>query len=160
MLKTNSKHIHVSIPDWLPKVTFLDFESLGISSEDDLPNYLPDDIKDKLQDGAYFRLDEYGDIIGVTSVSTEIFYDDDEDYLFDEDDDDDDELLPEDSAISGLKSKYSVPSVSFASGAKLNTKPQVIVDVDYVADLLQGLESQELKYISKVCEMLIAEGEL
>ena len=33
-------------------------------------------------------------------------------------------------------------------------------DVDYVAEMLQGLEPQELKYISKVCEMLIAEGEL
>lgn len=150
MLKTNSKHIHVSIPDWLPKVTFLDFDSLGISSEDDLPDYLPDEI----QDGAYFKLDKNGDIVGITNITTQDFFSDIEE------DDDDDELPPEDSAISGLKSKYSVPSDSFASGAKLNTKPQVIVDVDYVAELLQGLEPQELKYISKVCEMLIAEGEL
>ena len=36
----------------------------------------------------------------------------------------------------------------------------LIVDVDYVAEMLQGLEPQELKYISKLCEVLIAEGEL
>ena len=158
MLKTNSKHIHVSIPDWLPKITFLDFDSLGISSEDDIPDYLPDEI----QDGTYFKLDKNGDIVGLTTITTESFCGDDEDCLFDEDDDDDDddELPPEDSAIAGLKSNYSVPSGSFACGAEINTKPQVIVDVDYVAELLQGLEPQELKYISKVCEMLIAEGEL
>lgn len=40
------------------------------------------------------------------------------------------------------------------------SEDSLIVDVDYVADLLQGLEPQELKYISKLCEMLIAEGEL
>lgn len=43
---------------------------------------------------------------------------------------------------------------------ELTPEESLIVDVDYVADLLQGLEPQELKYISKVCEMLIAEGEL
>lgn len=120
MLKTNSKHIHVSIPDWIPKITFLDFDSLGISSEDDLPDYLPDEI----QDGTYFKLDKNGDIVGLTTITTESFCGDDEDYLFEEDDDD------------------------------------LIVDVDYVAELLQGLEPQELNYISKVCELLIAEGEL
>lgn len=133
MLKTNSKHIHKSNPDWLPKVTFLDFESLGISSEDDLPDYLPDDIKDKLQDGTYFKLDQYGDIIGVTSIKTHDFFDDEDDFFDDEEDEGDLDLSPEE----GL-----------------------IVDVDYVAELLQGLEPKELKYISKVCEVLIAEGEL
>ena len=43
---------------------------------------------------------------------------------------------------------------------ELPQEDSLIVDVDYVADILQGLEPQELKYISKVCEMLIAEGEL
>lgn len=43
---------------------------------------------------------------------------------------------------------------------ELPPEDSLIVDVDYVAELLQGLEPQELKYISKVCEMLIAEGEL
>ena len=77
-----------------------------------------DDYVDVLSDGTYFKLDRYGDIIGVTNIATQDFFDDDE-----EDDD-------------------------------------LIVDVDYVAELLQGLEPQELNYISKVCEVLIAEGEL
>lgn len=74
MLKTNSKHIHVSIPDWLPRVTFLDFDSWRISSEDDLPDYLPDEI----QDGTYFKLDENGDIVGLTTITTESLSGDDE----------------------------------------------------------------------------------
>lgn len=88
-----------------------------------------DDYVDVLSDGTYFKLDQYGDIIGVTNITTQDFFDDDEDEFLESDffDEEDDDL---------------------------------IVDVDYVAELLQGLEPQELKYISKVCEMLIAEGEL
>ena len=88
-----------------------------------------DDYVDVLSDGTYFKLDRYGDIIGVTSITTQDFFDDDEDEFLESDffDEEDDDL---------------------------------IVDVDYVAELLQGLEPQELNYISKVCEMLIAEGEL
>ena len=88
-----------------------------------------EDYVDVLSDGAYFKLDRYGDIIGVTSITTQDFFDDDEDEFLESDffDEEDDDL---------------------------------IVDVDYVADLLQGLEPQELNYISKVCEVLIAEGEL
>lgn len=90
-----------------------------------------DDYVDVLSDGTYFKLDRYGDIIGVTNITTQDFFDDDEgEFLesdfFDDDEEDDD----------------------------------LIVDVDYVAELLQGLEPQELNYISKVCEVLIAEGEL
>ena len=86
-----------------------------------------DDCVDVLSDGTYFKLDRYGDIIGVTSIATQDFFDDDEDEFLESDffDDEDDDL---------------------------------IVDVDYVAELLQGLEPQELNYISKVCEVLIAEG--
>lgn len=87
-----------------------------------------DDYVDVLSDGTYFKLDQYGDIIGVTNITTQDFFDDEDEFLesdfFDEEDDD------------------------------------LIVDVDYVAELLQGLEPQELNYISKVCELLIAEGEL
>lgn len=88
-----------------------------------------DDYVDVLSDGTYFKLDQYGDIIGVTNITTQDFFDDDEDEFLESDffDEEDDDL---------------------------------IVDVDYVADLLQGLEPQELNYISKVCEVLIAEGEL
>ena len=88
-----------------------------------------DDYVDVLSDGTYFKLDQYGDIIGVTNITTQDFFDDDEDEFLESDffDEEDDDL---------------------------------IVDVDYVAELLQGLEPQELNYISKVCEMLIAEGEL
>mgnify|MGYP006382304779 CR=1 FL=1 len=88
-----------------------------------------EDYVDVLSDGTYFKLDRYGDIIGVTSITTQDFFDDDEDEFLESDffDDEDDDL---------------------------------IVDVDYVAELLQGLEPQELNYISKVCEVLIAEGEL
>lgn len=114
-----------------------------------------DDYVDVLSDGTYFKLDQYGDIIGVTSITTQDFFnDDDEDEYFEDEEEDDD------SAVAGLKSRYSIPYDGFACGAEINTKPQVIVDVDYVAELLQGLEPQELKYISKVCEVLIAEGEL
>lgn len=87
-----------------------------------------DDYVDVLSDGTYFKLDQYGDIIRVTNITTQDFFDDEDEFLesdfFDEEDDD------------------------------------LIVDVDYVAELLQGLEPQELNYISKVCELLIAEGEL
>lgn len=93
-----------------------------------------EDYVDVLSDGTYFKLDQYGDIIGVTNITTQDFFDDDEDdeveFLEDDffnDDEEDDSL---------------------------------IVDVDYVAEMLQGLEPQELKYISKLCEVLIAEGEL
>lgn len=88
-----------------------------------------DDYVDVLSDGTYFKLDQYGDIIGVTNITTQDFFDDDEDEFLESDffDEEDDDL---------------------------------IVDVDYVAELLQGLEPQELNYISKVCELLIAEGEL
>lgn len=88
-----------------------------------------EDYVDVLSDGTYFKLDRYGDIIGVTNIATQDFFDDDEDEFLESDffDEEDDDL---------------------------------IVDVDYVADLLQGLEPQELNYISKVCEVLIAEGEL
>lgn len=88
-----------------------------------------DDYVDVLSGGTYFKLDQYGDIIGVTNITTQDFFDDDEDELLESDffDEEDDDL---------------------------------IVDVDYIADLLQGLEPQELNYISKVCEVLIAEGEL
>ena len=88
-----------------------------------------DDYVDVLSDGTYFKLDQYGDIIGVTNITTQDFFDDDEDEFLESDffDEEDGDL---------------------------------IVDVDYVADLLQGLEPQELNYISKVCEVLIAEGEL
>ena len=88
-----------------------------------------DDYVDVLSDGTYFKLDQYGDIIGVTNITTQDFFDDDEDEFLESDffDEEDDDL---------------------------------IVDVDYVAELLQGLEPQELNYISKVCEVLIAEGEL
>ena len=89
-----------------------------------------DDYVDVLSDGTYFKLDQYGDIIGVTSITTQDFFDDDEDEFLESDFFDDDE------------------------------EDDLIVDVDYVADLLQGLEPQELNYISKVCEVLIAEGEL
>ena len=89
-----------------------------------------EDYVDVLSDGTYFKLDRYGDIIGVTSITTQDFFDDEDEFLesdfFDDDEEDDD----------------------------------LIVDVDYVAELLQGLEPQELNYISKVCEVLIAEGEL
>ena len=87
-----------------------------------------EDYVDVLSDGTYFKLDRYGDIIGVTSITTQDFFDDEDEFLesdfFDDEEDD------------------------------------LIVDVDYVAELLQGLEPQELNYISKVCEVLIAEGEL
>lgn len=88
-----------------------------------------EDYVDVLSDGTYFKLDQYGDIIGVTNITTQDFFDDDEDEFLESDffDEEDGDL---------------------------------IVDVDYVADLLQGLEPQELNYISKVCEVLIAEGEL
>ena len=88
-----------------------------------------DDYVDVLSDGTYFKLDQYGDIIGVTNITTQDFFDDDEDEFLERDffDEEDDDL---------------------------------IVDVDYVADLLQGLKPQDLNYISKVCELLIAEGEL
>lgn len=88
-----------------------------------------EDYVDVPSDGTYFKLDQYGDIIGITSITTQDFFDEDDG----DEEDDLDELTPEDS---------------------------LVVDVDYVADLLQGLEPQELKYISKVCEVLIAEGEL
>lgn len=90
-----------------------------------------EDYVDVLSDGTYFKLDQYGDIIGVTNITTQDFFDDDEDEFLESDFFDDDE---EDGDL--------------------------IVDVDYVAELLQGLEPQELNYISKVCEVLIAEGEL
>lgn len=88
-----------------------------------------DDYVDVLSDGTYFKLDQYGDIVGVTNITTQDFFDNDEDEFLESDffDEEDDDL---------------------------------IVDVDYVAELLQGLEPKELNYISKVCEVLIAEGEL
>ena len=96
-----------------------------------------DDYVDVLSDGTYFKLDRYGDIIGVTSITTQDFFDDEDEFLesdfFDDDEEDDLDLSPEE---------------------------DLIVDVDYVAEMLQGLEPQELKYISKLCEVLIAEGEL
>lgn len=102
-----------------------------------------DDYVDVLSDGTYFKLDQYGDIIGVTNITTQDFFDDDEDEFFESDilesdffgDDEEDDL-------------------------DLSLEENLIVDVDYVAELLQGLEPQELNYISKVCEMLIAEGDL
>lgn len=89
-----------------------------------------DDYVDVLSDGTYFKLDQYGDIIGVTSITTQDFFDDEDEFLESDffDDDEEDDIL--------------------------------VVDVDYVAEVLQGLEPQELKYISKLCEVLIAEGEL
>lgn len=37
---------------------------------------------------------------------------------------------------------------------------EVYVDVEYIADLLDGLEPVELNYIKKVCDMLIAKSSL
>ena len=37
---------------------------------------------------------------------------------------------------------------------------EVYVDVEYIADLLDGLEPVELNYIKKVCDMLIAKFSL
>ena len=97
-----------------------------------------DDYVDVLSDGTYFKLDQYGDIIGVTSITTQDFFDDDEDEFLESDFFGDDE----------------------EGDLDLSSEESLIVDVDYVAELLQGLEPQELNYISKVCEVLIAEGEL
>ena len=94
-----------------------------------------DNYVDVLSDGTYFKLDQYGDIIGVTSITTQDFFDDDDDDEGDEGGEGDEGDLD------------------------LSLEESLIIDVDYVAELLQGLEPQELKYISKVCEMLIAEGE-
>ena len=97
-----------------------------------------EDYVDMLSEGTYFKLDQYGDIIGVTSIKTQDFFDDEEDEFLEGDffgDDEEDNL-------------------------DLSLEEGLIVDVDYVAELLQGLEPQELNYISKVCEVLIAEGEL
>ena len=93
-----------------------------------------DDYVDVLSDGTYFKLDRYGDIIGVTSITTQDFFDDEDDFFDDEEEGEGD--------------------------LDLSLEESLIVDVDYVAELLQGLEPQELNYISKVCEVLIAEGEL
>lgn len=100
-----------------------------------------DDYVDVLSDGTYFKLDQYGDIIGVTNITTQDFFDDEDEFLeSDFFDDDEDEFLESDFFDE--------------------EDDDLIVDVDYVAELLQGLEPQELNYISKVCEVLIAEGEL
>lgn len=96
---------------------------------------------DVLSDGTYFKLDQYGDIIGVTSITTQDFFDDDEDEFFEGD----------------ILESYILESDFFGDDEE---DDDLIVDVDYVAELLQGLEPQELNYISKVCEVLIAEGEL
>lgn len=115
-----------------------------------------DSVIDSLPNGSYLKVDDKGNIVGLLDINKKDFFiSDDGSYESIED-----ELTREDSAIAGLKSKYSIPCDGFACGGKLNTKPQVTVDVDYVAELLQGLEPQELNYISKVCEVLIAEGEL
>ena len=37
---------------------------------------------------------------------------------------------------------------------------EVYVDVEYIANLLDGLEPVELNYIKKVCDMLIAKSGL
>ena len=37
---------------------------------------------------------------------------------------------------------------------------EVYVDVEYIANLLDGLEQAELNYIKKVCDMLIAKSSL
>ena len=37
---------------------------------------------------------------------------------------------------------------------------EVYVDVEYIANLLDGLEPVELNYIKKVCDMLIAKSSL
>lgn len=63
------------------------------------------------------------------------------------------------SDIIGVTS-ISSKSVSEDDFLEDDEEDSLVVDVDYVAEMLQGLEPQELKYISKVCEMLIAEGEL
>ena len=97
-----------------------------------------EDYVDVLSDGTYFKLDQYGDIIGVTSITTQDFFDDEEDEFLESDFFGDDE----------------------EGDLDLSSEESLIVDVDYVAELLQGLEPQELNYISKVCEVLIAEGEL
>lgn len=96
-----------------------------------------EDYVDVLSDGTYFKLDRYGDIIGVTSITTQDFFDDEDEFLESDFFDDDEE-----------------------GDLDLSLEEDLIVDVDYVAELLQGLEPQELNYISKVCEVLIAEGEL
>ena len=91
-----------------------------------------DSVIDSLPNGSYLKVDDKGNIVGLLEINKKDFFINDE-GSYESVEDDLDELPPEDS---------------------------LIVDVDYVADLLQGLEPQELKYISKVCEMLIAEGEL
>lgn len=107
-----------------------------------------DDYVDVLSDGTYFKLDQYGDIIGVTNITTQDFFDDDEDEFFEGD----------------ILESYILESDFFGDDEEddldLSLEENSIVDVDYVAELLQGLEPQELNYISKVCELLIAEGEL
>lgn len=114
-------------------------------------------VIDSLPNGSYLKVDDKGNIVRLLDINKKDFINREGSYeSFEDDFFNDDE---EDSAVEGLKSKYSIPSNGFACGAEINTKPQVIVDVDYVADLLQGLEPQELKYISKLCEVLIAEGE-
>ena len=91
-----------------------------------------ENVIDNLPNGSYLKVDDKGNIVGLLEINKKDFFISD-DGSYESVEDDLDELTPEES---------------------------LIVDVDYVADLLQGLEPQELKYISKVCEMLIAEGEL
>lgn len=101
-----------------------------------------DDYVDVLSDGTYFKLDRYGDIVGVTSIKTQDFFDDEDEFL-------ESDILESD--FFGDDEEDDLD---------LSLDESLIVDVDYVAELLQGLEPQELNYISKVCEVLIAEGEL
>lgn len=96
-----------------------------------------DSVIDSLPNGSYLKVDDKGDIIGLLEINKKDFFINDEgSYERFEDDFFEDDFF-DDEGEDGL-----------------------IVDVDYVAELLQGLEPQELKYISKVCEVLIAEGEL
>ena len=104
-----------------------------------------DDYVDMLSEGTYFKLYQYGDIIGVTSIKTHDFFDDEEDEFLESD---------------ILESDFFDDEEEDEGDLDLSLEESLIVDVDYVAEMLQGLEPQELKYISKVCEMLIAEGEL
>lgn len=86
---------------------------------------------DSLTNGSYLKVDDKGNIVGLLEINKKDFINREGSCEYFEDD-----FFNDDEEDS------------------------LIVDVDYVAGLLQGLEPQELKYISKVCEMLIAEGEL
>lgn len=90
------------------------------------------DVIDSLPSGSYLKVDDKGNIVGLLEINKKDFFiSDDGNY---------------ESVEDGLE--------------ELSPEESLIVDVDYVAEMLQGLEPLELKYISKLCEVLIAEGEL